>query len=157
MTPALITYLNDHDAGAQGALTMLERLAETHEEDRDWLSALHREISADHETLRDLMRRLGVPESTLKQVSSWVGERMAAMKLSWESPDRNFHRMEALEMLALGIMGKHKLWLALADVAPAYPALAQIDFERLKTRALDQHADVERERLAAAHVALAER
>jgi hypothetical protein len=65
--------------------------------------------------------------------------------------------MEALEMLALGILGKYKLWLALADAAPAYPALAQVDFERLKTRALDQHTDVERERVAAAHVALAER
>jgi hypothetical protein len=157
MNPALVTYLNDHNAGAKAALTMIERLAEAHEGQREWLDALHREISADHETLRDLMRRLEIPESTLKQVSSWFGERMAAMKLSWESPDRHFHRMEALEMLALGILGKYKLWLALADAAPAYPALAQVDFERLKTRALDQHTDVERERVAAAHVALAER
>ncbi len=154
MTPALIAYLNDHNAGAQAALAMLARLAEMHEEERDWLDALHREISDDHELLRDVMRRLEVSESSLKQVSSWLGERIASLKLTWESPDRSFHRLEALEILALGTIGKYKLWLALADAAPAYPPLAQVDFERLKTRALAQHATVERERMAAAHAAL---
>ena len=73
------------------------------------------------QTLRDLMRRLEIPESTLKQVSSWFGERMAAMKLSWESPDRHFHRMEALDHeshiwrgavagIAGGLVGRHAVW-----------------------------------------------
>jgi hypothetical protein len=154
MTPALITYLNDHSAGAEGALAMMDRLAETHEAQREWLMKLRQEISDDHDTLKDIMRRLDIPESSLKQVSSWFGERMTALKLTWESPNRAFHRMEALELLALGILGKHKLWLALSDAASAYPQLTSVDFERLKGRAVEQHHAVEHERMAAARAAL---
>jgi hypothetical protein len=157
MTAALSTYLNDHSAGARLALTLLERLADTHEEHRDWLTHVREEITADHEILLDIMRRLGITESTVKQVSSWIGERMASLKLTLESPNRTFHRLEALEALALGILGKHKLWIALAEVAPDYPAIAQVDFDRLKSRALDQHDQVERERMAAALTALRRR
>jgi hypothetical protein len=154
MTEAMATYLNDHNAGAHMALTLIERLADAHEAQREWLTWLRREIGADRETLRAVMRSLSIPESTMKQAAGWIGEKLTTLKLTIESPGSDFHRMEALETLSLGIQGKHKLWIALQDVAMDYPAFANFDFDRLQARALEQHAQVEHERLAAARVAL---
>jgi hypothetical protein len=154
MTPALDTYLNDHNAGAHAALNLLEGLAEAHEAQREWLKQLYRDISADRETLRNVMQALSIAESSVKQAAGWIAEKLTSLKLAAESPDAHFHRMQALETLSLGIQGKHKLWIALQSVASDYPALERFDFPYLQARALDQHAQVEEERLAAARVAL---
>lgn len=57
---------------------------------------------------------------------------------------------ETLETLALGIMGKAKLWQALQIAASIDRRLAGLDFARLEQRAIAQHDAVEayRRRLA---------
>ena len=121
---------------------------------RDWLSRLRAEIESDRQTLTDVMRRLNITESLIKQMTGWFGEKLATLKLTVESPDRAFHLMEALEFLSLGILGKHKLWAALEQVAGEYPTLRGVDFTALRGRAIDQHAQVEQERLSVAAKAL---
>ena len=62
--------------------------------------------------------------------------------------------MDALEALTLGILRKHKLWMTLAAIARDYPSLQPIDFDRLRARAIEQHALIEPERLTTAIVTL---
>ena len=57
---------------------------------------------------------------------------------------------EALETLALGILGKLALWRALAVVAATDARLRGIDFDSLAARAQAQHARVEERRIEAA-------
>lgn len=154
MTAGLSTYLNDHHAGAHTALTLLDRLTELEPSRRDWLERLRSDIESDRQTLTDIMRRLNIEESTLKQMTGWLGERLATIKLTLESPDRAFRLMESLELLSLGILGKHKLWIALDHVSNEYPLLRGVDFTALRGRAIDQHAQVEQERLSVVAKAL---
>jgi hypothetical protein len=134
MNPALAAYLHDHHAGAQTALTLIARLAEQDPSRREWLARIRDEIDADRATLRDIMQRLEIADTA------------AAPSPSERTPSR----VEALEALTLGILGKHKLWMTLAAIARDYPPIQQIDFDRLRARAIEQHALIEPERLTAA-------
>jgi hypothetical protein len=154
MLPAMSTYLNDHHAGAHAALSLIDRLRGDEPSRAAWLESLRTEIEQDRQTLADIMRRVDVSESTVKQVSGWISERLVSLKLAVESPHRAFQIMEALEVLSIGILGKQKLWIALAEVASAYPGLSGVDFAALHARAVGQHAGAERERVAAARKAL---
>ena len=62
--------------------------------------------------------------------------------------------LEGLEALGLGIHGKQGLWVVLAELAPRDARLAGFDFEALQSRGTAQAAVVERERRAAARLAL---
>lgn len=137
MNPALVAYLHDHHTGAQTALRLLERLAEQDPSRREWLSRLRDEIDADRAMMRDVMARLQIVESPVPPRSV-----------------QSSSRLEALETLTLSILAKHKLWMTLAAIARDYPPIQQIDFDRLRARAIEQHALIEPERLTAAILTL---
>jgi len=48
---------------------------------------------------------------------------------------------EALEALSLGVLGKVKLWDALAQIAQQLP-ISELDFDELIKRAQTQHAEI---------------
>jgi hypothetical protein len=60
----------------------------------------------------------------------------------------------ALESLALGVLGKLKLWKTLQQVADRYPPIAALNLDELIDRAESQYDLLERERLAAGARAL---
>lgn len=153
MLPALTTYLNDHHAGAHAALSLLDRLRGEQPTRVAWVDQLRADIEQDRQTLSDVMRRLHVVQSSVKQISGWIGEQLLSLKLALEGPDHAFQFMQALEVLSIGILGKQKLWSALAAVAGAYPELSDVDFHALEARAVDQHARTERERIASVRMA----
>ncbi|HET6579208.1 MAG TPA: hypothetical protein VFG66_12855 [Gemmatimonadales bacterium] len=154
---ALAVYLNDHLAGSVAALELIESLT-AHEHGRpleQTLLGLHRDISQDQETLRELLARLEADESTLKRAAAWLTEKAARVKLALAAREHPaLARLEGLESLALGIQGKAGLWRALAEVARDEPRLAGREYGLLETRAIAQHALVERARVAAAREAL---
>jgi hypothetical protein len=61
----------------------------------------------------------------------------------------------ALETLTLGVEGKACMWKALRKVQTQYPPLASTNLEELIARADKQHDALERERIAAGALALA--
>lgn len=138
MTPGLTAYLHVHQAGADAAMALLDRLVDLEPARREWFTKLRAEIAADRATLAEIIRRLGPATETTTP----------------ESADGPLRLMEALEGLTLGILGKHKLWVALTALVDDYPRLRGIDFDRLRARAVEQHAMVEQERMAAASIAL---
>jgi hypothetical protein len=107
------------------------------------------DIESDRKTLQAILDRIGSGVPLLKEASAWVGEKASELKLR-QGPLGTF---EALEVLALGILGKLALWQTLAHIAKADPRLDGLDFEQLSSRAKEQHTRAEALRLQAATVA----
>jgi hypothetical protein len=153
----LATYLEDHLAGSATALELLQHLAEEHAgTDLGILfHELHHEIEGDQRVLQHLLESIGGHASSLKQAAAWVAERAARTKLRFASAARrDLALFEALETLALGVLGKRALWRALAVVAPTDERLGGHDYNALSQRAEDQYARLEARRIAVARTAL---
>jgi hypothetical protein len=89
----------------------------------------------------------------LKEATAWVGEKVSRFKLR-HARSGEVGTLEALETLALGILGKRALWRALSVIAPTDVRVRGEDFDALAARALAQHARVEERRLQVAGTAL---
>jgi len=151
----LAVYANDHLAGATAALELLGRLASAPDAPAsDVFARLYEDVLEDRRQLEALLARIGERASGVKQAAGWLAEKLARLKLGAGAGDDALERFEALEILALGILGKRSLWRALGVVAATDPALAALDFARLEARADEQYARVERERLLLAPAAL---
>jgi hypothetical protein len=148
----LSIYLHDHLAGAEFAVELLGALE--HEHGGNELGAevggWKTEIETDREVLREIVERLGASQGTIKEVTSWIAAKAASLKLRRQSHG-DLGTFESLEALTLGILGKEKLWQALAGVASHEERLAGFDFVALEQRARQQHDRVEtyRRRFAA--------
>jgi hypothetical protein len=153
----LATYLNDHLAGATGAISLLDHLIETTQiaNGKEFFTTIRAEVWADRQTLHDLLQRCGGELSGLRQVGGWIGERVNRFKLLLDDPNKNsLHLLEPLEILSLGIQGKAALWRALAAAQSGLSELAGVDFAALESRANDQYARVEKRRIDAARQVL---
>lgn len=155
---ALVTYLNDHLAGAVGATEMIERLIETYEKKPlvSFFRELLQDVTWDIERLRQIMRDLEIEESAIRKAGAWVAEKFGRFKIRLEEGSSGDPAlMLALEALVMGIRGKQLLWRALATVQQYYPALQNHDLKHLEKRALEQVERVENLRLEVSSRALA--
>lgn len=154
---ALESYLNDHVAGSVAAIELLDHLVESAGDSgtRRFFEEIRTEVTEDQATLRGILRGLGADESGLRKAGAWLTEKVARAKLRLEGPARgSVHELEALEGLALGILGKLALWRALA-VAGAIDARG-VDLGELQRRAETQHARIESRRLDRARALFAQ-
>ena len=151
MSENLGTYLNDHVAGSVLALELLDHLIDLPEApDRKLLTQLRIEIQEDQDVLRQLLRSVGVKESTARKAAAWLTEKLGRAKLRIdESGSGELRMLEGLETLALGIQGKLALWRSLATLRDVVPPLKTLDLARLQSRALEQFEQVDRLRLDA--------
>jgi hypothetical protein len=155
MQDPIAVYLHDHLAGAEFAVQLLRQLAEQHSgELAQFAVQLETEILEDRAVLRELAERVGASENALKEAMSWLAEKGSRFKLSREARGA-LGTFEALETLALGILGKLSLWHALAEVAKHDGRLLGPDYARLAHRAREQHTRVETRRLDAARATFA--
>ena len=151
----LTTYLNDHLAGSLTAVEILEHLEAEASDLMPDLGALKSEIAADRDQLKALMERLGISESRVRKVTSWIAEQVTEAKVEADDDTRGaLRRLERLEALGIGIDGKSALWWALNAAAEVAPDLRGIDYEHLAQRAREQRGCVEILRLQAARLAL---
>ena len=153
-TDPLATYLQDHLAGAAAAIELLEMLRDQHEGESvgDLAAQLLAEVEADR-VLDALARRVAGGSSLLKDATGWLGAKISQLKLGRQTAG-TLGMFQALETLALGLLGKLALWRALLEVAPSDARLSGVDFQALAERAEAQHAHVEGQRLALARPAL---
>jgi hypothetical protein len=155
-TKYLATYLNDHLLGATAGGELVRRAARENEgsELGAFLSQLAAEIDADRESLRELMRELGVKEDHLKVAAGWVAEKVGRLKpnaqLRGYSP---LSPLVELEGLSIGVQGKLAMWRALAEIADEL-GVDRARLQELAVRAESQQADVERHRVDVARGAL---
>jgi len=146
----LDSYLNDHLAGSVGALELIAHWAEIHKSEplgRFFLE-IEKAIKADQETLRDVMRALGVEESKVRKVTAWAAEKVGRARLivAGDEPD-SLGLVLTLEGLIMGVTGKKMLWITLA--AAKLPALSSHDLEQLQDQAEQQLERIETERISA--------
>jgi hypothetical protein len=155
MSDALLTYMADHLAGSIHAIELLKHLQSEysdHELGR-FAKGILVEVESDRHVLEQLAQQLGGGPSTAKEAGAWAGEKLSRLKLRQGQPE-SLGTFEALESLALGILGKLALWRALAVASAHEPRLRTLDYEELARRASVQHEAVERKRINLAAAAL---
>jgi hypothetical protein len=148
----LAIYLNDHLAGSTGGLELVKRARGANEGTAlgEMLAELEQEIAEDRETLRTIMRQLGVREDPLKRSAGWVAEKLGRLKLNGRLTGYSpLSRMVELEGLYLGVTGKHSMWKSLQ--AAHGDRLAGVDLEAMARRAEAQRRRISnaRSRVAA--------
>jgi hypothetical protein len=146
----LDSYLNDHLAGSISALELLAHWAEIHKGAPlgSFFVETEREIKADQDTLRDVMRTLGVEESKVRQAGAWAAEKVGRARLIIAGDEAgSLGLVLTLEGLIMGVTGKRLMWRALA--AAKLPRLNSYDFEELQGRAEQQVERIEAERISA--------
>jgi hypothetical protein len=154
MSDPLVTYLEDHMAGARAAIGLLKKMkAGTNESLSQFAANILARVEEDEETLQNLAQEIGTGSNIMKEASAWVGEKASRAKLGAGMPG-DFETFEALEFLALGIQGKLHLWYALQTVAVIDARLRSLDYKTLIARAEEQYLKVEEQRLALAKTAL---
>ena len=149
----LAIYLNDHLAGATGALELLAHLQEAHADTPVGaaLAQLHSEIEAERQELERLIDRLQIRVSGPRKMGAWLGEKLAYIKLQLDDKASGAMRLfEGMEALSLGIQGKRGLWRVLAVESATLAELRGSDYDKLVQRSEDQHRRVEEMRLQAA-------
>ena len=146
----LDSYLNDHLAGSVSALELIAHWAETHKGKRlgIFFVEIEKEIKADQDALRDVMRTLGVEESKMRKAGAWAAEKVgrARMIIAGDEPG-SLGLVLTLEGLIMGVTGKKLLWIALA--ALKVPQLNSYNFEQLQRRSEQQVERIEAERISA--------
>lgn len=151
-------YLRDHLAGAVAAIEILGLLHDNHADEPlgEFARALRADVEADRATLAELAERAGGGSSVVKEATAWLSAKVGRLKLGRDAAG-TLGTLEALESVALGILGKLALWRGLVLVGPTDPRLSDVDFGRLAMRAEAQHERVEERRLEAVRAALGDR
>ena len=149
----IATYLNDHLAAATAGVELIRRAAGNHDGERgDQLNTLADEIAEDREALRDIMKRLDVPESTVKKAAGWLGEKAGRLKPNDHLVTRSpLSDVLEIEMLRAGTAARICGFQVLRAVAVEDGRLSREELERLIERADDQA-----ERLYKIHLQLAQ-
>jgi hypothetical protein len=149
----LEVYLQDHNAGAVGAIELLGHLIKTHagKQLERFFTRLHADVRSDHEQLRNVMTLLGFQESSVRDTGAWKAEKIARAKLGFSAGENvGLRLVESLEILQLGITGKQLLWRAMSAASQNSLVLQRTDFTYLEKRAMEQLERVEAKRLEAA-------
>jgi hypothetical protein len=155
MSEPLAIYLHDHLGGAKAAIDLLHAMRERKQNHSlgEFAARIVVEVEADRDTLRGLADKIGSGSSVIKEFSGWFSEKVTRLKLG-EGAGGDFGEFEALEFLALGVLGKRGLWQALDVTSASDQRLHGYDFKQLANRAEMQHAEIERHRLQLAKSAL---
>ena len=147
-------YLNDHLAGSNVALEILDHLAVEAPDLASPLAALKADVNEDRQQLLALMASLEISESRARKAGSWIAEKVAEVKLEVDDDQTGpLRRLERLEALAVGIYGKIELWQALNALSMSKP-FGELNYEVLIRRGEEQRARVDVWRLQAAKTAL---
>jgi hypothetical protein len=153
----LDSYLNDHLAGSVGAIELVDHWSKLCDGKplATFLADLKKDIEADQKTLRELMRALGIKESSVRPAGAWVAEKFSRARFAIAGDEiGGLGLVLTLETLVMGITGKKLLWRTLA--ASELPTMGNIDFAEMEQRAEEQVARVELERIRAARDALSD-
>ena len=146
----LDSYLNDHLAGSISALEIIDHWAEVHKGESlgSFFVEIEKEIKADQDTLRDIMRTLGVEESKVRKAGAWAAEKFgrARLNIAGDEPD-SLGLVLTLEGLIMGVTGKKMLWTTLA--VAKLPLLNSYNFEQLQCQAGQQLERIEAQRISA--------
>ncbi len=150
-------YLNDHLAGAAGAVRLAQRCQRRNRGTSlsAYLEQFVVEIDQDRQVVSDLLTSLGMPVDPVKQWLATLAEAGGRLKLNGQLIGySDLSRLVELEGLSLGVAGKLSLWRSLQQLAATEPQVAALDLGALIERAEGQRDALEEHRLVAVRQAL---
>ena len=146
----LDSYLNEHLAGSIGALELIDHWVKAHKGEPlgSFFGEIEKEIKADQDALRQVMRNLAVEESKVRKAGAWAAEKVGRARLlvAGDEPG-SLGLVLTLEGLIMGVTGKKLLWGSLA--AAKLSELNGYDFEELQRRAEHQAEQIDSKRMSA--------
>jgi hypothetical protein len=120
-----------------------------------FFAEIEKEIKADQDTLRDVMRVLGVEESKVRKASAWAAEKVGRARLIIAGNEQgSLGLVLTLEGLIMGITGKKMMWVALASAK--LPQLNSYNLKQVQRRAEQQVERIEAARISAIRQTFAE-
>ncbi|HEY6767524.1 MAG TPA: hypothetical protein VI386_22435, partial [Candidatus Sulfotelmatobacter sp.] len=83
MSDPLVTYIEDHKAGAALAIDLLQAMKARHENESlsQFAGSILVGVEEDEETLRSLAKEVGTGSNILKEAAAWIGEKASRVKL----------------------------------------------------------------------------
>jgi hypothetical protein len=156
MSDSLAIYLNDHLAGSNFAVELLESLRDRYRDKElgSFAESLLSDIKQDQQVLQNIIEQVGTSHLDLKQVTGWLAEKASRLKLGHDDPG-GLGTFEALETLEVGIYGKQALWRVLAIVVEMDSRVPRNNFAQLAAQAQGQIVRVEEQRMQVAQSAFA--
>lgn len=133
---ALAGYLNEHLAGAEGALRVASRLRAVGDDDDlvRFMDRFSADIERERAVLEDILGLLDADPSLIGRTVGTVGGMvMRVREVISETPTR----LEDLEALAIGVWGRRLLWGTLVRVATHDDRFDTFDLDRLVATAED--------------------
>jgi hypothetical protein len=156
----LAIYLNDHLAGATGAVELIRRTLAANEgtELGAYLETLAREVEEDRNELMAIMERLEIGTDRMKVAAGWAAEKVGRLKLNGRLTGYSpLSRLIELESMLLGVQGKLSAWRALRQLSPGEARLDAEQLDRLAARAERQIDELLAHHRTVAGLALVER
>jgi hypothetical protein len=149
----LHAYLQDHLAEADAAITVVERLRQSHAETEHGplFAALDDEFSEERVIVNGILEALGgdADATSLKRRVGRVAG--AVMQFAAGGGDGDLGLFRTLESLAVGVQGKRLLWRALDTLSADLPlANDRRPFRDLEAQAVDQWRRIDEHRSAIA-------
>jgi hypothetical protein len=147
--PHLAAHLNDHLAGSEATLELLDHLAKEHAGTQIAMLAtgLREDVEADQRALEALMSRLGIARNPSNKATQ--------LKPRIDDPQGGPRLLEIFDALSLAIEGKRLLWRSLKTAAVYNPELQGTDYQALEWGADEQRLGIEPFRMGAAKGAFA--
>src|SRR6266513_6483811 len=105
----LDSYLSDHLAGSVGALELVDHWSKLCDGKplAKFLADLRKGIEEDQKALRELMRALGINESSIRPAGAWVAEKFSRARFAIAGDEMGgLGLVLALETIVMGISGK---------------------------------------------------
>lgn len=137
-SPALAIYLRDHEAAASAGTDLFARLSRS-QADRAWgpvLVEVAAEVAADLDTLRRLLRDLGVQPGALAGLALRAGERIGRLKPNGHLVSRA--PLSDLVEVEAGLDAVHAKACGWAALRAAHGSTLPVDLDELVRRAEDQ-------------------
>jgi hypothetical protein len=149
MSDPLATYLHDHLAGSHFAIKLLESLHDQYGDEPlgQFALRLKADVTQDQETLQRICDQVGKSQFDLAEAAGWFAEKASKFKLQRDDSSGGLGTFEALETLALGILGKLSLWHVLPVIREVDARITDNEYHKLALRAEEQYKRVEALRL----------
>jgi hypothetical protein len=135
-------YVNDHLAASTGGKELVSRMISAHTAGRfeEPLRGLLDELHEEQAAIRSMMATLDIPVRQYKQVATWVGEKLARLKLNGHVFSRSpMSSVIEFEFISTAVLGKRAGFETLRELADVEPRLDAALLDRLIQQADQQH------------------
>jgi hypothetical protein len=135
-------YCNDHLASATGGVELVNRMIGSHRGTRFEapLRGLLDQLKEERSTLQSMMAALDIPVRQYKQLATWVGEKVARIKLNGHLLSRSpMSSVVEFEFISTAVLAKRAGFETLRELADVDTRLDAAQLDRIIQRADQQH------------------